>query len=143
MERDEPAFAAGCEAARADIAANRLIYRWSGHAGHWGHWIVAQLAERFSVEGDDGFGICFVIASSDSFNDGYNSVLIAEIDRRHGSGAFQTLLSESRTQPEETLWDAKQSWLERHGLGEPSREKHRVQFDSRAGTIRASRGESR
>src|SRR5262245_38864984 len=119
MARDEAAFAAGCEAARTDIAAGRLLYRWSGHAGHWGHWIVTQLEQRFGVEVDDGFGICFVTESSRSYKDGYNSVLIAEIDRRHGSGAFQAVLTESRAQSEESLWDAKQSWLERHGLGQP------------------------
>lgn len=119
MERDEAAFAAGCEAARTDIAAGCLVYRWSGHAGHWGHWIVTQLAKRFGVGVDDGFGICFVTDSTASFNDGYNGVLIAEIDRRHGNGAFQKLLTESRAQSEESLWDAKQSWLDRHGFGEP------------------------
>jgi hypothetical protein len=120
MERDELACAKGCEAARNDVAAGRLIYRWSGHTGHWGHWIVNELEQRFGVGVDDGFGICFVTEASVSFNDGYNSVLIAEIDRRHGSGAFQTVLTESRAQSEESLWDAKQSWIERHGLGQPS-----------------------
>jgi hypothetical protein len=119
MELNEAAFAAGCEAARTDIAAGRLVYRWTGHAGHWGHWIVTQLAKQFGVGVDDGFGICFVTGFSVSFNDGYNGVLIAEIDRRHGNGAFQTLLTESRAQSEENLWDAKQSWLDRHGLGQP------------------------
>jgi hypothetical protein len=123
VERDEAAFAAGCEAARTDIASGRLVYRWSGHAGHWGHWIVTQLEQRFGVEVDDGFGICCVTESSVSFNEGYNSVLIAEIDRRHGSGAFQAVVTESRTQSEESLWDAKQSWLERHGLGQPGGKK--------------------
>lgn len=119
MERDEAAFAAGCEAARSDIASGRLVYRWSGHTGHWGHWIVTQLDKRFGVGVDDGFGICFVTAASVSFNDGYNSILIAEIDQRHGSGAFQALLSESRGQSEERLWEAKQAWMQQHDLGEP------------------------
>ena len=57
MERDEAAFSAGCEAARADIAADRLVFRWGGHAGHWGHWIVTQLAERFGVNVNDRFGV--------------------------------------------------------------------------------------
>jgi hypothetical protein len=119
MERDDAAFAAGCEAARADIAAGCLVYRWSGHAGHWGHWIVTQLEKRFGVGVDDGFGICLVTHSNVSFKDGYNNVLIAEIDRRHGNGAFQTLLTESRAQSEESLGDAKQSWLEQRRFGEP------------------------
>jgi hypothetical protein len=119
MERDDTAFAAGCEAAQSDIAAGRLVYRWSGHAGHWGHWVVTQLDKRFGVGVDDGFGICLVTAASVSFNDGYNSILIAEIDRRYGSGAFQALLSESRAQSEESLWEAKQAWMQQHGLGEP------------------------
>jgi hypothetical protein len=117
VERDEAAFADSREAARADAALGRLIYRWSGHAGHWGHWIANQLKERFGVE-VEGLGICLVTESSVSFNDGYNSVLIHEIDRRYGSGAFQSLLSESREQSEESLWDAKQSWLLRIGLAE-------------------------
>lgn len=117
MEHDEAAFAAGCEAARTDIAAGRLVYRWSGHAGHWGHWIVTQLEQRFGVGVDDGFGICLVTESSVSFNDGYNSVLMAEIDRRHGTGAFQAVLTESTAQSEGILWDAKQSWLARHVVG--------------------------
>lgn len=115
MTVDETAFALGCEAARADIAAGRLVYRWSGHAGHWGHWIVTQLAERFGV-GVEGFGICFVTASSVSFNDGYNSVLVAEIDRRHGSAAFQSVIAEAKAQSEVNLGDARQAWLERNGL---------------------------
>jgi hypothetical protein len=119
VERNEAAFAAGCEVARTDIAAGRLVYRWSGHAGHWGHWIVTQLEQRFGVGVDDGFGICFVTESSVSFNEGYNSLLIAEIDRRHGRGAFHGVLTESRAQSEESLGDAKQRWSQRHGLGQP------------------------
>ena len=114
MERDEVAFAAGVEAARADIAAGRLVYRWAGHSGHWGHWIVAQFAERFGVGVNDGFGVCFVSASGMSFDDGYNGVLAAEIDRRHGSGAFQSVLTESRQQSEGSLWAAKQAWFAQH-----------------------------
>jgi len=114
VQRDDAAFAAGCEAARTDIAVGHLVYRWHGHAGHWGHWIVTQLAERFGVGVSDGFGVCFVTASSLSFDDGYNAVLAAEIDRRHGSGAFESVLAESRQQSEEALWAAKQLWLSRH-----------------------------
>src|SRR6516162_6227455 len=114
MERDAAAFAEGCEAARADIAAGRLVYRWSGHTGHWGHWIVTELAKRFGVGVDDGFGTCLVTSSSVSFNDGYNGVLVTEIDRRYGNSAFQSLLIESRAQSEESLADAKQSWPERN-----------------------------
>jgi hypothetical protein len=115
MERDEAAFAAGCDAARADVAAGRLVYRWSGHAGHWGHYIATQLSERFGV-GVESFGICFVTASGVSFNDGYNSVLVAEIDRRYGSGAFQSVIAEAKAQSEVSLADARQSWLEKNGL---------------------------
>src|SRR5262245_4866841 len=111
VERDEEAFAAGCKSARSAIAAGRRLYRWTGHAGPWGHWLVIQLARRFGVEVNDGFGICCVTASGVSFNDGYNSVLVAEIDRCHGGGAFQSLLTESRAQSEESLWDAKALWL--------------------------------
>jgi hypothetical protein len=118
VEQDEAAFAAGSEAARNDIAVGRLIYRWSGHAGHWGHWIVTQLAERFGVGVDDGFGICFVTASSVSFADGYNSELIAELDRRHGNGTFQSLLTEAKAQSEESLGDGRRLWLQKHGFDE-------------------------
>jgi hypothetical protein len=118
MERDEAAFAAGSNAARADIATGRLVYRWGGHSGHWGHWIVTQLAKRFGVTVNDGFGVCFVTASSKSFDDGYNSVLAAEIDRRHGSGAFEAVFTESRQQSEEELWAAKQLWLAQHADAE-------------------------
>jgi hypothetical protein len=119
LERDETAFAAGVQKAHSDIAAGRLVYRWGGHSGHWGHWIVTQLAERFSAGVSDGFGVCFVDATSKSFDDGYNSVLIAEIDRRHGTGAFQSVLTESRQQSEESLWAAKQAWLKRHQDAKP------------------------
>jgi len=119
MERDEAAFAAGCEAARADIAAGRLVYRWSGHTGHWGHWIVTQLEERFGVGVSDGFGVCCVTAPKLSFDDGYNSVLVAQINRRHGSGAFESLFTEARQRSEETLWAAKQLWLQRHAEAGP------------------------
>jgi hypothetical protein len=114
VERDEAAFAAGCEAARADIAAGRLVYRWGGHTGHWGHWIVTQLEERFGVGVSDGFGVCFVTTAGMSFDDGYNGVLAAEVDRRFGGGALRAVFAESKKQTEEALWDAKQAWLERH-----------------------------
>lgn len=119
VERDEVAYAAGVDAAMADVAAGRLIYRWGGHAGHWGHWIVSQLAVRFGVDVSDGFGVCFVTASSMSFDDGYNAVLAAEIDRRHGSGAFRAVFAESRQQTEDALWTAKQAWLECHSDAQP------------------------
>jgi hypothetical protein len=119
VERNEAAFASGSDAARADIAAGRLVYRWGGHSGHWGHWIVTQLAERFGVGVSDRFGVCFVTASSMSFDDGYNAVLAAEIDRRHGSGAFESVFIESRQQSEEALWAAKQSWLAQYANAEP------------------------
>jgi hypothetical protein len=114
VERDEVAFAAGCERARSDIAAGRLIYRWSGHAGHWGHWIVTQLAERLGVEVDNGFGICAVTTASLSYNDGYNSVLVAEIDRWHGTAAFPALLDEAKRQSKESLWEARELWDKKH-----------------------------
>jgi hypothetical protein len=91
MERDDAAFAAGLKAERADIAAERLVYRWTGHAGHWGHYIVTQLRERFGVSVDEGFGICRVNGFKLSFNDGYNEVLSSEIDRRFGDGAFESV----------------------------------------------------
>jgi hypothetical protein len=78
---------------------------------------VTQLAERFGVEIDDGFEVCCVTTWSVSFNDGYNSALIAEIDRRHGVGAFQSFLEESRRQSEECLWHAKQAWLKKNDHG--------------------------
>lgn len=121
MERDEAAYAAGVEAATVDIAAGRLVYRWGGHAGHWGHWIVTQLAERFGVGVNEGFGVCFVTVSKESFDDGYNAILKAEIDRRHGSGAFEAVFRESRQEPEEALWAAKQAWRERHSDAAPDR----------------------
>ena len=119
MGRDGAAFAAGCKAAQTDIAAGRFVYRWSGHAGHWGHWIVTEYEKRFGVMVDDGFGICLVTEAKVSFNNGYNSVLIAELDRWHGTGAFQSLIVESRSVSEEELWDARQAWLKRHGMDEP------------------------
>jgi hypothetical protein len=121
VEDGNAAYVAGCEAARTDIAAGRLVYRWSGHAGHWGHWIATQIEQRFGVGVDDSFGVCFVDQSTTSFNDGYNSVVIAEIDRRHGSGAFQAVLTESRRQSEESLGDAKILWMERHRVRQPGR----------------------
>jgi hypothetical protein len=114
VERDDAAFAAGCEAARADLAAGRLLYRCSGHAGHWGHWIALQLAERFGVAVSESFGVCFVTASGLSFDEGYNGVVAEEIDRRHGRGVFEAVFAESRQQSEEALWAAKQAWLSRH-----------------------------
>jgi hypothetical protein len=113
VERDEAAYAAGTEAAKADIAAGRREYRWGGHAGHGGHWIVTQLAERFGVGVNDRFGVCFVPASDMSFDDGYNAVLVAEVSRRPGNGVFEALLAESRQQSEEALWAAKPNSLSR------------------------------
>jgi hypothetical protein len=115
VETDKTQFAKGVEAAKADIAAGRLVYRWHGHAGHWGHWIVSQLAKRFGVGVNDRFGRCMVTESQVSFDDGYNATLAAEINRRYGDGAFEAVFSESRRQSEEALWDAKREWLEQHG----------------------------
>jgi hypothetical protein len=112
MERDETALAAGEAAARADVAAGRLVYRWMGHAGHWGQWMAVQLSDRFGV-GVEDLGLCCV--NSVPFNEGYNNVIVTEIDRRYGNGAFQSLMAEAKLQPEEVLFDAKQLWLERTG----------------------------
>jgi hypothetical protein len=115
MKRDDAAFADGCQAARADITAGRLVFRWTGHAGHWGHWIVMELFQRFKMTVDDGFGICFVDGFKVSFNDGYNEVMSAEIDRRFGAGAFQSVFVEAKSQSEERLGDAKHLWLQQKG----------------------------
>jgi hypothetical protein len=109
------AYANGVESAKADIAAGRFMYRWHGHAGHWGHWIVNELENRFGVGVNEGFGVCLVTDAQVSFDDGYNTILAAEINRRHGSGAFEAVIAESRQQSEEALWDARLAWLERHG----------------------------
>jgi hypothetical protein len=69
VERDVAAFDEGAVAAKTDIDAGRLLYRWGGHSGHWGQWIVGQLAERFGVSVSDGFGVCFVITRSMSFDE--------------------------------------------------------------------------
>ena len=119
MERNDAAFTQGGDAARADITAGRLEYRWTGHAGHWGHYIVTQLHERFGVTVDEGFGICMTSASEVSFNDGYNGVLEAEIDRQFGYGAFQSVIIEAKSQSEERLGDARRGWLEQNGMTEP------------------------
>jgi hypothetical protein len=63
LERDEAAFAAGWDAAHADMAAGLLIYRGSGHADHCGHWMVIQWPEHFSVA-VEGFGICFQMSGT-------------------------------------------------------------------------------
>lgn len=114
METDKEAYAAGVEAAAVDIAAGRLIYRWTGHAGHWGHWIVTELPRRFGVGVDNGFGVCLVTQWSVSFNDGYNATLAAEINRRHGDSAFEAVFTDARHQSEEALADARRAWLEKH-----------------------------
>jgi hypothetical protein len=114
VERDDVAFAAGRAEAHADIAAGKPVYRWSGHTGHYGHWIATQLSMRFGVGISDGFGVCFVTMAKLSFDDGYNEVLAAELDRRHGRGALTALFAEARQQSEESLWDAKESWLANH-----------------------------
>ena len=111
---DRVAHARGAEAAKADIATGRLQYRWHGHSGHWGHWVVSELEKRFGVGVNAGFGICCVTESQVSFDDGYNAVLAAEIDRRHGQGAFEAVFAESRRQSEEALGDARRAWLDRH-----------------------------
>jgi hypothetical protein len=119
VELDKAAFAEGNGAATADIVADRWVYRWSGHAGHWGHWIAAQLATRFGVDVSDGFGVCFVSARDISFDMGYNTVLAAEVNRRHGAGAFEAVFAEARQQSEEALWAAKQAWFAQHPDAEP------------------------
>ena len=119
MELDKAAFAEGAEAAKADIAAGRLTYRWGGHAGHWGHWIVGQLAERFGVGVSDGFGVCFTSTRAVSFDMGYNAVLAAEVNQRQGAGTFEAVFAESRQQSEEALWAAKQAWFAQHPEAAP------------------------
>ena len=114
LEIDGAAYAEGVQAAKADIGAGRLQYRSHGHSGHWGHWIVSALEKRFGVGVNDGFGVCFVSKSQVSFDRGYNATLAAEINRRHGEGAFEAVFAESRQQSEEALGDAKRAWLDRH-----------------------------
>ena len=114
LEANSAAFAKGIETANADIAADRARYRWHGHSGHWGHWVVSELERRFGVGVNDGFGVCIVTESQISFDDGYNATLAAEINRRHGAGAFEAVFAESRKQSEEALGDAKRAWLDRH-----------------------------
>jgi hypothetical protein len=114
VETDSAAYDRGVAAAKADIAAGRLQYRWHGHSGHWGHWIVSELEKRFGIAVNDGFGVCFVSESQISFDDGYNATLAAEINRRHGEGSFEAVFTESRKQSEEALGDARRAWLDRH-----------------------------
>jgi hypothetical protein len=114
VEIDSADHARGVVAAKADILAGRLQYRWHGHAGHGGHWVVNELEKRFGVGVTDGFGICLVNESQASFDEGYNATLAAEVNRRHGEGAFEEVFAESRRQSEEALGDARQAWLDRH-----------------------------
>ena len=116
MERDEAAYTAGCEAARTDMAAGRLIYHWSGHAGHWGHYIVTQLKVRFGLDVDEGFGVCMVTARQVSFNEGYNSVVEAEIDQRYGPGSLKSVFTDAEAQSEINLLEARQAWLKERGM---------------------------
>jgi hypothetical protein len=114
MEDDNAASARGVAAARADIAAGKLEYRWYGHAGHWGHWIVSELAKRFGVGAGERFGVCLVTDSQMRFDDGYNSALAVEMNRRHGDGAFEAVFEEARRQSEDALGDARRAWLQGH-----------------------------
>jgi hypothetical protein len=114
LKTDPSAYSKGIEAAKADIEAGQLQYRWNGHSGHRGHWIVTELEKRFGVGVNDGFGVCFVTGHQISFDDGYNATLAAEINRRHGHGAFDAVFAEARQQSEEALGDAKRTWLVRH-----------------------------
>lgn len=114
MDTDGAAYAKGVASAKADIAAGHLQYRWHGHSGHRGHWIASELKKRFGVGVNDGFGICFVTDAQVSFDEGYNATLAAEINRRHGEGAFEAVFSESRKQSEEVLDDTRRAWLKRH-----------------------------
>jgi hypothetical protein len=123
VEIDTEAIAAGGAAAQEDVAAGRLVYRSRGHAGHWGHWIVIQLEERFGVAVSEGFGVCLVSASGMSFDHGYNAVLAAEINRRHGEGAFEAVFAEARLQSEETLRLAQQSWLAQRRANPPGHDR--------------------
>jgi len=119
MDDNRPGFPTGCAEAKKALEAGRLVYRWGGHAGHWGHWIVTELSARFGVE-VEGFGLCCV-SESPSFTEGYNSVVIAEIDRKYGSGAFRSLITEAKVQSEETLYEARRRWLERNNFGPDGR----------------------
>jgi hypothetical protein len=112
MDRD--AYAKGVEAAKADVAAGRLQYRWHGHSGHWVTGSSTNLRSALRSELTTAFGICFVSESQISFDDGYNATLACEINRRHGDGAFEAVFAESRKQSEEALRDAKRAWLDRH-----------------------------
>jgi hypothetical protein len=120
LELNPLIVAEGAEAARADIAAGRLVFRWSGNAGHFGHWVVTQIAERFGVGVNEWFGVCVVTEHSLSFNEGYNAVLAQEIDRRHGAGAFKSVFEESSDQPEAALMAARRAWKAQHPRGRPN-----------------------
>ncbi len=109
---DDNSFSAGVKAARADALIGRLAYRWRGHAGHWGHWVATQLAARFGVGVTDRFGVCFVANDSLAFDEGYNTELAAEVNRRHGPGAFEAVFSQAPEQSEDVLLAARKAWLE-------------------------------
>lgn len=115
LELDKTAYDAGQSQARSDIAAGRLVYRWSVNAGHWGYWIVTQLAEQYGVEVSEGFGVCFVDSVNNSFNQGYNKALGSELAKRFGPAAIERIFAESREQSEEDLYSAKRRWLDQHG----------------------------
>jgi hypothetical protein len=118
MEPDAQAFEQGCEAAWSDLQAGRLIYRWTGHAGPWGHEFFALVFERFGMS-VEGFGVCFTTPSASAFNEGYNQVVIREIDRRHGPGAFQAVIADAKKQAEGRHSELRAEWLERQSHALP------------------------
>ena len=73
----------GIDAAKNDVAAGVLRYKWRRSAGRGGKNFCQMVLDRFGMIVDD-YGICFVTKDSIAFAEGYNEIVRDYLLTKHG-----------------------------------------------------------
>ena len=92
---DPDAFAKGRAQATEDLSAGKLIIRRHGNPGPWGDDYVKLMKDRLRCDVEDSAG-CIVDQTIVSFDEGYNEVMLAEIERHRGAKAHASTLEEAK-----------------------------------------------
>ena len=85
----------GIAAAKRDIAAGDLCYKWIGHGGRGGKDFCRLVGIRLGMTVDD-FGICFVTDEKIAFATGYNQTVADHIVAEHGRNLVEETMTEAR-----------------------------------------------
>lgn len=91
MELDPTEFERGKQQGHIDATAGTALLYWQTR-GAWGELLTRLMAERFSVTVQHVSDLTDYVQRS--FRDGYNRVVIEDITRRYGPGAFELVISE-------------------------------------------------